>query len=106
MAEREDLKPQTLLIDFAPNRMMSIEQYKAFIFSASNGQVGNDKVEKALQRKMISSPIITLSSEGLTQVEPSDILKYIASYSAEKGIIEEANEISVDLSIMDNAIIK
>ncbi|MBZ5964600.1 Eco57I restriction-modification methylase domain-containing protein [Leuconostoc gelidum subsp. gelidum] len=86
--------------------MMSIEQYKAFIFSASNGQVGNDKVEKALQRKMISSPIITLSSEGLTQVEPSDILKYIASYSAEKGIIEEANEISVDLSIMDNAIIK
>jgi hypothetical protein len=39
-------------------------------------------------------------------VQPADILKYIAAYSSEKGIIEEAGEISVDLSILENAIIK
>lgn len=103
---KEDLKPQTLLIDFAPNRMMSIEQYKAFILTASEGGVGNDKVKESLTRQMTASPIITFNSEKLTQVQPADVLKYIAAYSAEKGIIEEAGEISVDLSILKNAIIK
>ena len=103
---REDLKPQTLLIDFAPNRMMSIEQYKAFILTASEANVGNNKVKESLIRQMTASPIITFNSKKLTQVQPADILKYIAAYSSEKGIIEEAGEISVDLSILENAIIK
>lgn len=102
----EDLKPQTLLIDFAPNRMMSIEQYKAFIFSASENGAGNDKIEQSLERQMNFSPIITMNAEKLTQVQPEDVLKYIAEYSSEKGIIEEASEISVDLSILDNSLLK
>ena len=106
LLNKEDLKPQTLLIDFAPNRMMSIEQYKAFILTASEGGVGNDKVKESLTRQMTASPIITINSEKLTQVQPADILKYIAAYSSEKGIIEEAGEISVDLSILENEIIK
>ena len=103
---KEDLKPQTLLIDFAPNRMMSIEQYKAFVLTASEGGVGNAKVKESLIRQMIASPIITINNEKLTQVQPTDVLKYIAAYSSEKGIIEEAGEISVDLSILENDIIK
>lgn len=101
-----DLKPQTLLIDFSPNRMMSMEQYKAFIFSSSEGEVGNENVAKKLDRQMSFSPIITLNSEKLTQVKPNDILKFIAAYSSEKGIIEEASEIAVDLSIIENDTIK
>lgn len=106
MVSKEDLKPQTLLIDFAPNRMMNIEQYKAFIFSASEGGAGNDKVGKTLKRQMDISPIITINSEKLTQVRPADILKYVAAYSSEKGIIEEASEISVDLSILNNSFLR
>lgn len=106
MLSKEDLKPQTLLIDFAPNRMMNIEQYKAFIFSASEGGAGNDKVGQSLKRQMDISPIITMNSEKLTQVQPADILKYVAAYSSEKGIIEEASEISVDLSILDNSLLR
>lgn len=103
---KEDLKPQTLLIDFSPNRMMSIEQHKAFIFSANKGGVGNDKVKETLERQIKSSPIITMNAEKLTEVVPNDVLKYVAAYSSEKGIIEEVNEISVDLSILDNDVIK
>lgn len=106
MVNKEDLKPQTLLIDFSPNRMMNIEQYKAFVLTASDGKSGNEKVENALVRQMNTSPIITINNDKLTQVQPTDILKYIAAYSSEKGIIEEAGEISVDLSILDNVIIK
>lgn len=106
MVSREDLKPQTLLIDFAPNRMMSIEQYKAFIFSASEGGAGNDKVSQSLKRQMETSPIITMHAEKLTQVKPADVLKYVAAYSSEKGIIEEASEISVDLSILNNSLLR
>lgn len=106
VVNKEDIKPQTLLIDFAPNRMISLEHYKAFIFSASEGGAGNDKVEQSLKRQMNFSPIITMNADKLTQVQPEDILKYIAEYSSEKGIIEEASEISVDLSILDNPIIK
>ncbi|HFI0041552.1 TPA: Eco57I restriction-modification methylase domain-containing protein [Streptococcus suis] len=101
-----DLKPQTLLIDFAPNRMMSLEQYKAFILSASDGQVGNDKVQDLLERQMSSSPIITISNDKLVQVRPTDILKYVAEYSSEKGIVEEANDIVVDLSILEDEDVK
>lgn len=106
IVSKEDLKPQTLLIDFSPNRMMSIEQYKAFIFSASEGEVGNDRVEQLLKRQMEAAPIITMNAEKLTQVKPVDVLKYVAAYSSEKGIIEEASEISVDLSILDNPLLK
>lgn len=106
IVSKEDLKPQTLLIDFAPNRMMSIEQYKAFIYSAIEGGAGNDKIEQSLERQMNFSPIITMNAEKLTQVQPEDIFKYVAEYSSEKGIIEEASEISVDLSILDNSLIK
>ena len=101
-----DLKPQTILVDFSPNRMMSLEQHKAFILSASDGEVGNDKVRDSLERQMSLSPIITISDEKLTRVEPADVIKYIANYSSEKGIIEEANDIFVDLSVVDNDIIK
>lgn len=103
---KEDMKPQTLLIDFAPNRMMSIEQYKAFIYSASDGEVGNDRVENYLERQMKSSPIITINNEFLTKIKPNDVLKYVAAYSSEKGIIEQANEISVDLSILNSDLIR
>ncbi|EGO5824151.1 Eco57I restriction-modification methylase domain-containing protein [Enterococcus faecalis] len=106
LVNKEDLKPQTLLIDFSPNRMMSIEQYKAFVFSASEGTAGNDNIGKSLERQINFSPIITLNAERLTQVKPADVLKYVAAYSSEKGIIEEANEIHVDLSILNNSVIK
>lgn len=103
---KEDLKPQTLLIDFAPNRMMSIEQYKAFILSASDGGAGNDKVKETLERQISVSPIITVDAGSLTEIKPADVLKYIAAYSSEKGIIEEATQISVDISILDDELIK
>lgn len=106
IVSKKDLKPQTLLIDFSPNRMMSIEQYKAFIFSASEGGAGNDKVEQSLKRQMNSSPVITMNAEKLTQIQPADVLKYVAAYSSEKGIIEEASEISVDLSILENSLLR
>lgn len=106
MVNKEALKSQTLLIDFSPNRMMSMEQYKAFIFSASEGGASNDNIEKSLKRQMDASPIITMNSENLTQVKPADVLKYVAAYSSEKGIIEEASEISVDLSILSNSLIR
>lgn len=99
---KEDLKPQTLLIDFSPNRMMSLEQYKAFILSASDGESGNDKVKKSLARQMTCSPIITIDNQKLTEVKPADVLKYVAAYSSEKGMAEEASEIAVDLSILKN----
>lgn len=45
MISQKDLKPQTLLIDFSPNKMMNIEQYKASIYNASKDETVNDKGE-------------------------------------------------------------
>lgn len=102
---KQDLKPQTILIDFAPNRMMSIEQYKAFVLSASEGEIGNTQIKQVMNEQMNVSPIITIDNETLTQVKEADIMKYVAAYSSEKGFAEEASEISVDLSILDNELI-
>lgn len=106
VVNKVDLKPQTLLIDLSPERMMSLEQYKAFVLSATEGNVSNERVQEALIRQMSTSPIITVSNDKLTLVEPTDVIKYVAAYSSERGIIEEAQDIIVDLSIMDNEILK
>lgn len=105
---KEDLKPQTLLVDFSPNRMMSVEQYKAFVLAASKSknEYGNEKVKEYLNRQMMASPIITIENNKLKKIEPTDIMKYVAAYSSEKGISEEASEIGVDLSILENDTIK
>ena len=96
---KEDMKPQTLLIDFAPNRMFKIESDRAIVVNASELKSGNDEQEKQLQRNINVSPIIYMNRNKLKEATPTDIIAKIREYSADKSIIDEVVELPVDDSL-------
>jgi len=103
---KQDMKPQTLLVDFSPERMFILEQQKAFIFNSSKKIKGKENLEKRLQKELEISPVILFNKDKIKQVTPSDIIDAIRSYNKDKSVIEEANDISIDFSLINNDIIK
>lgn len=99
-----DMKPQTLLVDLDPTRLFYLQEIKAFTYGANTNEIGNDKIEKFIDRELKVSPIIALSAEGdkLVEIEASKIIDAVRKYSNERSITDDVNEISVDLSIKDN----
>ena len=101
-----NLKPQTLLVDFQPNRMFYMQEKKAQIFNANIDETGNKKLKERLNYELRISPIILLNKDKLVEVEETDILEAISNYNYDRGISEEAKEISIDLAILENNTIK
>lgn len=93
---KEDMKPQTLLIDFSPNRMFKLESEKSLVVNTISKKSGNEQLEIQLQRNIQISPIICLNKNKLVQVTPIDIMKKLREYSAEKSIIDEVLELPID----------
>lgn len=101
-----NLKPQTLLIDFAPNRMFYMQEKKAQIYNANIDESGNKKLRDRIEYELKISPIIIINKNKLLEVKETDILEAIANYNYDRGISEEAKEISIDLAILDNSYVK
>ncbi len=99
-------KPQTLLVDFAPNRMFYMQEKRAKIYNANIDETGNKKLEERLNREIEISPIIVLNKNKLENVKETDILEAVSRYNYDRGISEEVKEVSIDLGILDNLIIK
>ncbi|MBO1306477.1 Eco57I restriction-modification methylase domain-containing protein [Enterococcus sp. 669A] len=98
---KEDMKPQTLLIDFSPSRMFKIESDRALVVNASKGKSGNDEQEKAIGRNFQYSPIIYINKDKLTQATPTDIIAQIREYAANRSIVDEAKSLLIDYEVLD-----
>ncbi|MHA6727573.1 Eco57I restriction-modification methylase domain-containing protein [Chryseobacterium sp. A301] len=101
-----NMKPQTLLVDFDPNRMFIMQEQKSKFYNVNTEANGNTKLEQRLKRELEVSPIITLNSNKLVQVTPTNILDAVRKYSSEKSVLDEATSIPVDFSLLQNAIIR
>lgn len=101
-----NMKPQTLLVDFDPDRMFSMQEQKAQIYNVNVDEAGNSKLEERLQEELRISPIIVMNKDKIGQIEPSDILSAVSEYSKSRGVAEETLEIPVDLSLLDIAVIR
>ncbi len=101
-----NMKPQTLLVDFAPNRMFYMQEKKAQIYNANEDKTGNSKLKERIKDELEISPIIVINKDKLTQLEENNILDAISNYNYDKGITEEVKEVSIDLGILENEIIK
>lgn len=100
-----DMKPQTLLVDLDPTRLFHLQEIKAFTYGANTHEIGNEKIEEFIGRELKVSPIIALNAEGnkLVEINASKIIDAVRKYSNERSITDDVNEISVDLSLRDNA---
>ena len=101
-----NMKPQTMLVDFEPNRMYVMQEKKSKIYNANVDTGGNTELEKRIRKELEISPIITINKDKIERVVASDILQEVSNYQKDKGIKDEALEIPVDLSILDDSAIR
>lgn len=98
---KRNMKPQTLLVDFDPNRMFRLQEQKAQIYNVNVDESGNSKLSERLREELRISPIIVMNRDKLTKVAEADILDAARAYSSSRGVAEETQEIPVDLSLME-----
>ncbi|WP_374044564.1 DEAD/DEAH box helicase family protein [uncultured Porphyromonas sp.] len=95
-----NMKPQTLLVDFDPQRMFRLQEQRAQIYNVNTDQAGNKKLQERIETELRHSPIVTIGAEGLQRVEASDIMDAVRSYSAERSVMDEAIEIPIDYTLL------
>jgi len=96
-----NMKPQTLLVDFNPNRMFIIQEQKAQIYNVNTDSNGNNKLEQRLKKELEISPIIVINKNKIVQIEPSDILNSVREYSSSRSVFDEATSIAIDYSLLN-----
>ena len=97
-----DKKPQTILVDFSPNRLFSMQEERALVYNANIEKKGRNALIEQIEKDLSYSPIITLDNNRMKKVTAADLLSAIDNYSKDKGIYDEAQEIPIDLSLLDD----
>ena len=98
---KRNMKPQTLLVDFDPNRMFFLQELRAHIYDINTDANGNRHLLERIEKELKVSPAIWLNKDKLQEVTPNDILNFIRKYSSERSILDEAKDVPVDLSLLE-----
>jgi len=101
-----NMKPQTLLVDFNPNRMFQIQEQKSQIYNVNTQSNGNSKLEERIREELQISPIIVINSNKIVEITPTDILNEVRKYSSNRSVFDEATAIAIDLSLLNIEAIK
>ncbi len=101
-----NMKPQTLLVDFNPNRMFQIQEQKSQIYNANIESNGNSKLEDRIRQELQISPIIVVNSNKIVEIIPTDILNEVRKYSSSRSVFDEATTIAIDLDLLKYEAIK
>lgn len=99
---KECLKPQTLLVDFDPHRLFTMQEQKSLIYNANTEKNGNSLLDNRIADELRISPVITMNHNRLEQVQATDILKEVSHYNNSRSISDEVIDLPIDLSILNN----
>lgn len=97
---RYNMKPQTLLVDFDPNRMFVMQEQKSKIYNANTEERGNEELEGRIRKELKVSPIIVINKGKIQEVQPTDIMDAVRQYSANRTVMDEAREIPTDFDLL------
>ncbi len=101
-----NMKPQTLLVDFDPDRVFVMQEQKAQVYNVNTDEAGNSKLRERIEEELRISPVIVMNKDKIVQITATDILKAVSEYSKTRGVAEETVEIPVDISLLDIAEIR
>ena len=101
-----NMKPQTLLVDFDPDRVFIMQEQKAQVYNVNTDEAGNSKLRERIEEELRISPVIVMNKDKIVQITATDILKAVSEYSKTRGVAEETVEIPVDTSLLDIAAIR
>lgn len=97
-----NMKPQTLLVDFDPNRMFLMQEQKSKIYNVNTNERGNDELETRLRRELEISPIIVINKGKISQVTPANIMDAVRDYSANRTVMDEATAVPIDFELLED----
>ncbi|MBX7225076.1 MAG: Eco57I restriction-modification methylase domain-containing protein [Chitinophagales bacterium] len=101
-----NMKPQTLLVDFNPNRMFQMQEHKSQIYNVNTENNGNSLLEERIRKELEISPIVVLNNNKIVQIQPADILDAVRKYSSSRSVFDEATTISIDMYLLEIEAIK
>lgn len=96
-----NMKPQTLLVDFDPDRVFVMQGQKAQVYNVNTDETGNGSLRERIEEELRISPIIVMNKDRIAQIEATDIMKAVSEYSKTRGVAEETIEIPIDMSLLD-----
>lgn len=96
-----NMKPQTLLVDFDPERMFVLQENKSLIYNVNSEESGNSILRERIANELKISPIITINKDKIVEITAEDIMSAVSNYSRSKGVLDETNEIPVDLTLLE-----
>lgn len=96
-----NLKPQTILVDFDPERVFNLQERKSQIYNVNTENNGNSRLRERIEKELSISPIITLDHNKLREVTSNNILDAVRNYAATRSMIDEASDMPIDMSMLD-----
>lgn len=103
---KQDMKPQTILVDFDPVRMYTLQHKKSLIANINKSERGNEVLETKLKRELEIAPIIFMNHSKLGMIEAQDIVDTIRNYNANKSMMDETFDIEIDQRIFEDEAIR
>lgn len=97
-----NMKPQTLLVNFDPNRMFRLQEQRSQIYNANTEQRGNEHLRDRIARELEYSPIITIGNDGLQRISPADVMDAVRAYSVNRSVMDEATDIPLDYMLLSD----
>jgi hypothetical protein len=99
-------KPQTLLVDFDLDRMLSLQNEKTLIYNKNNELQGNDILEKTLKKELSAFPIMYLNGDKMVKATAANVMEILSNYSKNRSAIDEVYNIPIDDRILSISEIK
>ena len=97
---RINMKPQTLLVDFSPDRLFRMQETKSMVDSILNEKKGNDWLQKRIAGDLVVSPLLTMTDGKIKRVDATDVINAISRYSRERSLADEARGIPYDRRLL------
>lgn len=98
-----NMKPQTLLVDFDPNRMFRLQELKSQFYNVNTEVQGNAGLRERIAKELAISPIIVLNKHKLQEATPTNITDAVREYSRNRSVLDEASEIPTDSILLEDA---
>lgn len=101
-----DKKPQTLLVDFCPNRLFYLQQQKVLMENIRAEARGNEHLQASLEKVLAFSPVIAYNAEGkLEKVNAARVMEAVSNYSKSRSVLDESMDIPLDFALLKDAVV-
>jgi hypothetical protein len=97
-----NMKPQTLLVDFDPDRLFHMQIQKSLFYNINTEKRGNEALEDRIKKELDISPIICINKSKLEQITPTNLIDAVRKYSQNRSMIDEASDVPFDNVLLEN----